>query len=633
MGLFYHGGWWLSIVTVSLSRPWGQIVQIFSLFPLTFRHRACKIELVWCTLPQCFSVRSVSLSIRRFSRGMRFTPIAGVLLFQLPGFARFVVLHNFTWVISAHPFCAHFYKKEVCCKFMELKNILFIVIGILVGLAVGFVIGMVYRKKVAEREIGSAEMEATRLINEAIRSGENRKKEMLLEAKDEIHKSRTEHDKEVKERRAELSKQERRLEQKEATLDKKTEAFERKEEELAKKLAKVTETQAQADEIKAQQLATLEKISELTQEQAKEYLLKSIEDEVRHEAAMKIKEIEQQLKDESEDKAREIISTAIQRCAADHAAEVTVSVVTLPNDEMKGRIIGREGRNIRTLETITGVDLIIDDTPEAITVSSFDPVRREVARLALEKLIVDGRIHPTRIEDMVEKARKEVDRTIREEGERACYETGVHNLNPELVKILGRQKYRTSYGQNVLNHSIEVAHIAGLMAAELGVDVAMAKRAGLLHDLGKSIDHEVEGSHVQLGADLARKYKENPVIVNAIEAHHGDVEPKTVIAVLVQAADAISAARPGARRENVENYIRRLEKLEELTSSYPGVEKSFAIQAGREVRIMVKPEVVTEDNMILLARDIAKKIEAELEYPGQIKVNVIRETKAVEYAK
>ena len=633
MGLFYHGGWWLSIVTVSLSRPWGQIVQIFSLFPLTFRHRACKIELVWCTLPQCFSVRSVSLSIRRFSRGMRFTPIAGVLLFQLPGFARFVVLHNFTWVISAHPFCAHFYKKEVCCKFMELKNILFIVIGILVGLAVGFVIGMVYRKKVAEREIGSAEMEATRLINEAIRSGENRKKEMLLEAKDEIHKSRTEHDKEVKERRAELSKQERRLEQKEATLDKKTEAFERKEEELAKKLAKVTETQAQADEIKAQQLATLEKISELTQEQAKEYLLKSIEDEVRHEAAMKIKEIEQQLKDESEDKAREIISTAIQRCAADHAAEVTVSVVTLPNDEMKGRIIGREGRNIRTLETITGVDLIIDDTPEAITVSSFDPVRREVARLALEKLIVDGRIHPTRIEDMVEKARKEVDRTIREEGERACYETGVHNLNPELIKILGRQKYRTSYGQNVLNHSIEVAHIAGLMAAELGVDVAMAKRAGLLHDLGKSIDHEVEGSHVQLGADLARKYKENPVIVNAIEAHPGAVEPKTVIAVLVQAADAISAARPGARRENVENYIRRLEKLEELTSSYPGVEKSFAIQAGREVRIMVKPEVVSEDNMILLARDVAKKIEAELEYPGQIKVNVIRETKAVEYAK
>ena len=512
-------------------------------------------------------------------------------------------------------------------------NIIAIVGGVAAGLAVGFVIGMIYRKSVAEKEIGSAEMEATRLINEAIRSGENRKKEMLLEAKDEIHKSRTEHEKEVKERRAELSKQERRLEQKEATLDKKTESFERKEEDLARKLQKVAETQAEADKIKLQQLETLEKISELTQDQAKAYLLKTVEDDVRHEAAMKIKEIEQQLKDEAEDKAREVISTAIQRCAADHAAEVTVSVVTLPNDEMKGRIIGREGRNIRTLETITGVDLIIDDTPEAITVSSFDPVRREIARLALEKLIVDGRIHPTRNEDMVEKARKEVDRTIREEGERACYETGVHNLNPELVKILGRQKYRTSYGQNVLNHSIEVSHIAGLMAAELGVDVALAKRAGLLHDLGKSIDHEVEGSHVQLGADLAKKYKENPVIVNAIEAHHGDVEPKTVIAVLVQAADAVSAARPGARRENVENYIRRLQKLEELTASYPGVDKAFAIQAGREVRIMVKPEVVSEDNMILLARDVAKKIEAELEYPGQIKINVIRETKAVEYAK
>ena len=514
-----------------------------------------------------------------------------------------------------------------------MDKLIFAVIGILVGIAVGFFIGMVYRKKVAEREIGSAEMEATRLINEAIRSGESRKKEMLLEAKDEIHRSRTEHDKEVKERRAELSKQERRLEQKEATLDKKTEAFERKEEDLNRRLAKVTETQAQAEEIKKQQLETLEKISELTQEQAKQYLLQSVEDEVRHDAAMKIKEIEQQLKDEAEDKAREVISTAIQRCAADHAAEVTVSVVALPNDEMKGRIIGREGRNIRTLETITGVDLIIDDTPEAITVSSFDPVRREIARLALEKLIADGRIHPTRIEDMVEKARKEVDRTIREEGERACYETGVHNLNPELVKILGRQKYRTSYGQNVLNHSIEVAHIAGLMASELGIDAALAKRAGLLHDLGKSIDHEVEGSHVQLGADLVRKYKENPVVINAVEAHHGDVEPKTIIAVLVQAADAISAARPGARRENVENYIRRLQKLEELTGSYPGVDKAYAIQAGREVRIMVKPEVVTEDNMILLARDIAKKIEAELEYPGQIKVNVIRETKAVEFAK
>ena len=516
---------------------------------------------------------------------------------------------------------------------MEPLAIILIVVGTVVGLALGFAFGIIFRKKVAEREIGSAEAEATRLINEAIRSGESRKKEMLLEAKDEIHKSRTEHEKEVKERRAELTKQERRLQQKEESLDKKTDAFERKEEELAKKMEKLAQTQAEAEAIRAQQITTLEMISGLTQEQAKAYILETVEDEVRHESALKIKEIEQQLKDEADEKAREIIATAIQRCAADHAAETTVSVVALPNDEMKGRIIGREGRNIRTLETITGVDLIIDDTPEAITVSSFDPVRREIARMALEKLIADGRIHPTRIEDMVEKARKEVDRTIREEGERACYEAGVHNLNPELVKILGRQKYRTSYGQNVLNHSVEVSHIAGLMAAELGVDVALAKRAGLLHDLGKSIDHEVEGSHVQLGADMARKYKENPVIVNAIEAHHGDVEPKTVIAILVQAADAVSAARPGARRENVENYIRRLQKLEELTGSYPGVEKAFAIQAGREVRIMVKPEVVTEDNMILLARDVAKKIEAELEYPGQIKVNVIRETKAVEYAK
>ncbi len=517
---------------------------------------------------------------------------------------------------------------------MELTTaIICIVVAALAGLGLGLPIGIAYRKKFAEREIGSAEAEATRLINEAIRSGESRKKEMLLEAKDEIHKSRTEYEKEVKGRRAELSKQERRLEQKEITLDKKSESLEHKEEELAKKLAAVTETQAAADELCKQQMAQLEAISGLTQEQAKQHLLQSVEEAVRHETAMKIKEIESQMKDEAEEKAREIIATAIQRCAADHAAETTVSVVALPTDEMKGRIIGREGRNIRTLETITGVDLIIDDTPEAITVSSFVPVRREIARMALEKLIADGRIHPTRIEDMVEKARKEVDRTIREEGERACYETGVHNLNPELIRILGRQKYRTSYGQNVLNHSIEVAHIAGLMASELGLDSALAKRAGLLHDLGKAIDHEVEGSHVQLGADIARKYKENPIVINAIEAHHGDVEPTSVIAVLVQAADAVSAARPGARRENVENYVRRLQKLEELTGSYPRVVKAFAIQAGREVRIMVKPEGVTEDNMILLARDVAKKIEAELEYPGQIKINVIRETKAVEYAK
>ena len=517
---------------------------------------------------------------------------------------------------------------------MEPLQVILIALGAaLIAAVIAFFIGVAYRKRVGEREIGSAEQEATRLINEAIRSGENRKKEMLLEAKDEIHRSRTEYEKEVKERRSELSKQEHRLQQKEESLDKKSDAFERKEEELARRMAEVAKAQQAAEEVKQQHLATLEQLAGLTQEQAKQLLLESVEQDVRHETAMKIKEIEQQMKDEADEKAREILSIAIQRCAADHAAEATVSVVALPTDEMKGRIIGREGRNIRTLETITGVDLIIDDTPEAITVSSFDPVRREVARLALEKLIVDGRIHPTRIEDTVEKARKEVDRTIKEEGERACYETGVHGLNPELVKILGRQKYRTSYGQNVLNHSIEVAHIAGLMASELGVDVATAKRAGLLHDLGKSIDHEVEGSHVQLGADLARKYKENPVVVNAIEAHHGDVEPKTVIAVLVQAADAVSAARPGARRENVENYIRRLQKLEELTGSYPGVDKAYAIQAGREVRIMVKPEEVTEDNMILLARDIARKLEAELEYPGQIKVNVIRETKAVEYAK
>ena len=519
-------------------------------------------------------------------------------------------------------------------QFMEFNTLCLILsIAAVVLCAVFFAAGILYRKKVAEKQIGSAEEEAKRIINEAIKGGENKKREMLLEAKEEIHKSRSEYEREVKERRAEVSKQERRLQQKEEALDKKINLHEKKEDELAKKITAIDKKQEEVDSLKRSQMEVLEKISGLTQDEAKAYILKDVEDDVRHETAMKIKEIEAQMKEEADQTAREIIATAIQRCAADHAAETTVSVVPLPNDEMKGRIIGREGRNIRTLETITGVDLIIDDTPEAITVSSFDPVRREVARLALEKLIADGRIHPTRIEDMVEKARREVDHTIKVEGERATFETGVHNLHPELIKLLGRQKYRTSYGQNVLNHSIEVAHIAGLMASELGVDVTLAKRAGLLHDLGKSVDHEMEGSHVQLGVELAKKYKENPVVINAIEAHHGDVEPQTVIACLVQAADAISAARPGARRENVENYIRRLEKLEELTNSFPGVEKAYAIQAGREVRVMVKPEEVTEDNMILLAHDLAKKIESELEYPGQIKVNVIRETKAVEYAK
>ena len=519
-------------------------------------------------------------------------------------------------------------------QFMEFNTLCLILsIAAVVLCAVFFAAGILYRKKVAEKQIGSAEEEAKRIINEAIKGGENKKREMLLEAKEEIHKSRSEYEREVKERRAEVSKQERRLQQKEEALDKKIDLHEKKEDELAKRIAAIDKKQEEVESLKRSQMEVLEKISGLTQEEAKAYILKGVEENVRHETAMKIKEIETQMKEEADQTAREIIATAIQRCAADHAAETTVSVVPLPNDEMKGRIIGREGRNIRTLETITGVDLIIDDTPEAITVSSFDPVRREVARLALEKLIADGRIHPTRIEDMVEKARREVDHTIKVEGERATFETGVHNLHPELIKLLGRQKYRTSYGQNVLNHSIEVAHIAGLMASELGVDVTLAKRAGLLHDLGKSVDHEMEGSHVQLGVELAKKYKENPVVINAIEAHHGDVEPQTVIACLVQAADAISAARPGARRENVENYIRRLEKLEELTNSFPGVEKAYAIQAGREVRVMVKPEEVTEDNMILLAHDLAKKIESELEYPGQIKVNVIRETKAVEYAK
>ena len=507
------------------------------------------------------------------------------------------------------------------------------IIGIVVGLAVGIPVGIQQRKKSAEREIGSAEEEATRIVNEAYKSAESKKREALVEAKEEILKARNEHEREVKERRADLQRQEHRLQQKEETLDRKTDNIEKKEEQLTAKLAKLDATQAEAEELKKSQMEALERISGFTAEEAKNYLLKQLEEDVTHESAMKIKEIEARCKDEADTKAREIISLAIQRCAADHVAEATVSVVPLPNDEMKGRVIGREGRNIRTLETLTGVDLIIDDTPEAITVSCFDPVRREIARLALEKLILDGRIHPARIEEMVEKAKREVDAVIKSEGERAIFETNVHGLHPELVKLLGRMRYRTSYGQNVLNHSIEVSHVAGLLAAEIGANVAEAKRAGLLHDLGKAIDHEVEGSHVAIGVELARKYKESEAIVHAIEAHHNDVEPKTVVACLVQAADAISAARPGARRENLENYIKRLEKLEEVTSSFPGVEKSYAIQAGREVRIMVKPEQVSEDQMVLLARDIAKKIEEELEYPGQIKVHVLRETKVIEYAK
>jgi len=502
-----------------------------------------------------------------------------------------------------------------------------------VCILIAFALGVLYRKKVAEKEISSAEEEAKRIINESIKAAESKKREALVEAKEEILKARNESEKEVKERRTELQKQERRLQQKEENLDHKLENMEKKEEAFQKKQEALEEQREEVAQLKKAQMEMLERISGYTAEEAKNYLINQLEAEVTHESAMKIKEIESRYKEEADTMARELISLAIQRCAADHVAEATVSVVPLPNDEMKGRIIGREGRNIRTLETMTGVDLIIDDTPEAITVSCFDPVRREIARLALEKLILDGRIHPARIEEMVEKAKREVDATIKAEGERAVFETNVHGLHPELVKLLGRQRYRTSYGQNVLNHSIEVSHVAGLLAAEIGANVNEAKRAGLLHDLGKSIDHEVEGSHVQIGVELARKYRESDAIVHAIEAHHNDVEPHTVVACLVQAADAISAARPGARRENLENYIKRLEKLEEVTSSFEGVDKSFAIQAGREVRIMVKPEVVSEDQMVILARDIAKKIEEELEYPGQIKVHVLRETKAIEYAK
>ena len=506
-------------------------------------------------------------------------------------------------------------------------------VAAVIALLIGFLVGIQSRKKVPEKEISSAEDEARRIINEAIKSSESKKREALLEAKEEILRNRAEYEKEVKERRADLQKQERRLQQKEENIDRKTDAIEKKEEALAEKHEALLREQDEIKLIKRSQTEMLERISGFTAEQAKEYLIRQVESEVTHETAMKIKEIEARAKDEADQRAREIVATAIQRCAADHVAEITVSVVPLPNDEMKGRIIGREGRNIRTLETLTGADLIIDDTPEAITVSCFEPVRREVARLALEKLIADGRIHPTHIEEMVEKARREVDAVIRAEGERAILETGVRGVHPELQKLLGRLHYRTSYGQNVLQHSIEVSHIAGMMAAELGADVAAAKRAGLLHDIGKAVDHEMEGTHIQLGVEFCRKYKEKEDIIHAIQAHHGDVECKTLVACLVQAADAVSAARPGARRENLENYIKRLEKLEEITGDYPGVEKSYAIQAGREVRVMVKPEQVSEDQMVILARELARRIESELEYPGQIKVHVLRETKVVEYAK
>ncbi len=512
-----------------------------------------------------------------------------------------------------------------------------LIVGCLVSFAVGaaiaFFLGVKYRQKVAEAEIGSAETEAKRMISDAIKNAESKKKEALLEAKDEIFRMRSEADKDVKERRSEVQRQERRLQQKEESLDKKVENLEKKEEVLAQKIKDAEDKLKEVDVVKQSQFDMLERISGFTAEQAKDHLLKSLENALIHEKALKITQYEQYLRDESDQKAREVISTAIQRCAAEYVAEVTVSVVPLPNDEMKGRIIGREGRNIRTLETLTGVDLIIDDTPEAITLSSHDAVKREVARIALERLIQDGRIHPARIEETVEKAKREVETKIKQDGDRAVMETGVHALHPELIKLLGRMRYRSSYGQNVLSHSIEVAQLAGAMAAELGADAALARRAGLLHDIGKAMTHEIEGSHVAIGVDIAKKYKESEGVLHAIEAHHGDVEAKTIIACLVQAADAISAARPGARRENLENYIKRLQKLEEIANSFEGVEKCYAIQAGREVRIMLKPEIVSDDNMVIVAREIVAKIENELDYPGQIKVHVIRETRAIEYAK
>ena len=512
---------------------------------------------------------------------------------------------------------------------LELQNVLFAVAGTLIGGLIGFFVRRIF----AERKIISAESEARRIIEDGIKTAETKKKELLIEAKDEVHKMRNEADRENKERRAELQKTEKRLLKKEELLDNKNELFEKREEKLNRKYKEIELREKEIDESLERERLELERISGLTSEEAKEMLLLGIRKDVEHDASIMIKEIERDAKDTADKKAREIITYAIQKCSADHVAETTVSVVDLPNDEMKGRIIGREGRNIRALETLTGIDLIIDDTPEAVVISGFDPIRREVARIALEKLITDGRIHPARIEEMVERARKEINQIIKDEGEKAAFDTGVHGLKSEMTKLLGRLKYRTSYGQNVLKHSIEVAHLSGIMAAELGADIKIAKRAGLLHDIGKAVDHEIEGPHVEIGGDIARRYKEGNEVVHAIESHHNDIEPQTIEAIIVQAADAISAARPGARRETLESYIKRLEKLEEIANSFEGVEKSFAIQAGREIRIMVKPEDVNDDSIVLIARNIVKRIEQELEYPGQIKVNVVRETRAIEYAK
>ena len=513
---------------------------------------------------------------------------------------------------------------------MPVIDIIVLVLGILLILAGLYLIKS--NKDKAEK-IGNAEEKARTIIDEALKAAETKKREGLLELKEETLRNKNELERESKERRAELQKFEKRVLAKEEALDRKGDSLEKRESQLASREDKLNKRQAEVDALSEERVQELERISGLTSEQAKDYLLKTVEDEVKHETAMLVKELETRAKEEAGKKAKEYVVTAIQKCAADHVAETTISVVPLPNDEMKGRIIGREGRNIRTLETMTGVDLIIDDTPEAVILSSFDPIRREVARIALEKLIVDGRIHPARIEEMVEKAQKEVETMIREEGEAATLEVGVHGIHPELVRLLGKMKFRTSYGQNALKHSIEVAQLSGLLAAEIGVDVRMAKRAGLLHDIGKSVDHEMEGSHIQIGVDLCKKYKESPIVINAVESHHGDVEPTSLIACIVQAADTISAARPGARRETLETYTNRLNQLEDITNSFKGVEKSFAIQAGREIRVMVVPEQVSDADMILLARDIAKQIEAELEYPGQIKVNVIRESRVMEYAK